>query len=236
MSAPPLPRPISEPEVAAWRGTLRTGAAAALGSVALIVVQLVVFAVWPPPHTAPEVLDLMAREPLLGLVSLDALYVVNNVFVLLLYVALAICLWREHRGVVTIALVLGVLQMASYMASNPAVELLHLTGRYADATGQDRLVLLAAGEAQLAAWKGTAFLVYYELGAIVLLLFASALLRSSLFSRATGVWALASGVLMLVPSTVAGPVGLAFGVGSLVPWSVMCLLLARRLGVLSRST
>ena len=38
-----------------WRGLLRCGGWAALGSVALTVVQVVVFAIWPPVHTVPEV-------------------------------------------------------------------------------------------------------------------------------------------------------------------------------------
>ena len=62
-----------------WRGVLRTGAAAAVGSVALIVVQVAVFALHPPPVEITEVLALLQRNPALGLLSLDVLYVVNNV-------------------------------------------------------------------------------------------------------------------------------------------------------------
>ena len=74
-----------------WRGVLLTGAIAALGSVALILLQVVVFALHRPPATAAEFVDLMTRNPLLGLVSLDLIYSVNNVLVALIYLALSSC-------------------------------------------------------------------------------------------------------------------------------------------------
>ena len=72
------------PEVetfAGWSGLLRVGGLAALASVALTVVQVVVFVIWPPVQTVDEVFALMAEAPVIGLLSLDALYIVNNVAV-----------------------------------------------------------------------------------------------------------------------------------------------------------
>lgn len=80
---------------------------------------------------------------------------------------------------------------------------------------------MAAGEVLLASWRGTAFLTYYVLNGIALLLVAIALLRTKALGRAPGWWALASGVLMLVPSTF-GLIGLVMSVLSLLPWCVMC--------------
>ena len=118
--------------------------------------------------------------------------------------------------------------MAAYLASNPAAEMLVLARRYASAEPAARTVLEAAGEALLAQWKGTAFLAYYVLGAAVLLVLAWLLRRSPLFSRATSRWALAAGILMLVPSPF-GVAGMAFSLASLVPWTVLCVLAGRRL-------
>lgn len=207
-------------------GLLRVGAWAAIASVALIVVQIAVFAAWPPPERVPEIFELMQRNPALGILSLDGLYIVNNLLVVLMYLALAATLARPAPSLTAIALTFGLIGIASYMASNPAFELLVLAGRAAQATGDAAASLEAGGEALLASWRGTAFLVYYELGAIVLLIWVAAMVRTGVYGRATMAWLLASGILMLVPST-AGIVGLVFGVASLVPWSVACILLAR---------
>lgn len=211
-----------------WSGLLACGGWSALASVGLIVVQVVVFAIWPPVHTVPEVFALMSNSPALGLLSLDALYVVNNVLVWLLYLGLAAALWPVSRSGVALAVGLGTLQMAAYFASNPAVEMLALGRSHASADPAQQAILEAAGEALLAGWKGTAFLTYYWLGAIVLFILFWLLRRSDSFSSATSWWALASAVLMMVPSPF-GLVGMVFALASLVPWSVLCLLAGRRL-------
>lgn len=210
------------------RGLLRFGGWAALGSVGLIVVQIAVFAVWPPVHTVAEVFALMNENPIVGLLSLDLLYVVNNLLVWLFYVGLGAALFPVSRSAVTVAVGLGTLQMAAYLASNPAVEMLTLARAQATADASARAALAAAGEALLTSWKGTAFLTYYFLGAIVLFVFFWLLRRSADFPPSTARWALASGVLMLVPSSF-GTVGLVFALASLVPWSVLCVVGGRRL-------
>lgn len=217
-----------------WQGVLTVGGWAALGSVALTVCQVVVFVIWPPPETVPEIFDLMVEAPVLGLLSLDAVYLVNNLLVLLVYLGLAVVLWPTSRSAVALMLSLGFLQMSAYYSSNPAVEMLTLARSHADAsTAGEQDLLLAAATAVLTSWTGTAFLVYYFLGAFVLLVIAWLLRHSSVFSPAVFWWALAAGLLMLVPSPF-GIVGLTFAVASLVPWSVFCYLVGRQLLALAK--
>src|SRR5690606_28045279 len=112
-----------------WRGLLYTGGIAAFASVALTAVQVILFTIWPPVYTAGAVFDLMVRTPVLGLISLDALLLVNNILVLLLYFGLAPVLWTVSRSGVALVVGLGLVQMAAYVASNPAVEMLNLSLR-----------------------------------------------------------------------------------------------------------
>lgn len=215
-----------------WRGLLRCGGWAALGSVALTVFQVMVFAIWPPPETVPEIFDLMLDAPVLGLLSMDGVYLVNNMLVLLVYLGLAVALWPASRSAVVLMLSLGFIQMSAYYASNPAVEMLMLANSYQNASGADKESILSAGTAVFTAWTGTAFLVYYVLGAFVLLIVAWLLRRSTVFGPSVFWGALAAGVLMLVPSPF-GIVGMAFAIASLIPWSVFCILAGRRLLVLA---
>lgn len=216
-----------------WRPLARWGGVAALASAGLVVVQVALFVVWPPVHTVSQVYALMDASPALGLIGLDGLYIVNNIAVYVFYLGLATALWHRSRSGVALVLGLGTLQMAAYLASNPAVEMLALAGRHSRADPIERATLLAAGEAVLAGWKGTAFLVYYLLGAAVLLLIARLLAHSGTFSRATAVCALVSGLLMCVPSTF-GTIGLVFSLLSLIPWCAFCVLGGRRLLELGR--
>ena len=215
-----------------WRGVLLTGAGAAAGSGVFIVVQIAVFALHPPPASVDGFFVLMDENPLLGMLSLDLLLSVNNVLVALVYLALIVVLWDRARSTAAIAGLLMVLGMAAYLSSNPAVDMLLLSQQHASATPADQPALVAAGEVLLASWRGTAFLTYYVLNGIALLLVAIALLRTKALGRALGWWALASGVLMLVPSTF-GLIGLVMSVLSLLPWCVMCVIAAARLRALA---
>lgn len=204
-------------------GLLRCGGWAAFASVVLTLVQVVVFVIWPPVLTVGEVFRLMVDSPVLGLLSMDALYVVNNVAVWLFYLGLAVPLWQVSRPGTVIAVGLGTLQMAAYFASNPALELFALGRAHAGASLEARQTLVAAGEAALARMNGTAFVTYYLLGAAVLLMVAGMLRRTAVLGRTAWWWALAAGVLMLVPSPF-GAIGMGFALASLVPWSVFCVL------------
>lgn len=218
-------------DVRQWRGLVVTGAWVALASVVMIVVQIALYLVWPPPDTTEGFFELLVDNPAYGLVTLDVLYIVSNTLAYLLYLALAVVLWRVSRSGVVVALAFGVLGMAAYMASPRAVEMLTLARAYADAGPAEQVALVATGDGMLATWMGTAFDVYYLYNLITLLIFALLMWRSSVFSRATAVWGLVAAALMAVPSNF-GVVGLMFALVSLAPWSVFAVLVWRRLRTL----
>lgn len=211
-----------------WRGLLLTGAWAALASVALIVVQVAIYLAWPPPEDTVEFFELLRSNPLLGVISLDALYIVSNLLAFLLYLALAVVLWPVSRSAVVVAIAFGVLGMAAYMASPRPVEMLSLAWAYGEAGDVERVALVAVGDGMLATWMGTAFDIYYFFNLVTLLILAILMLRSTAFTRATAIWGLTAAALMAVPSNF-GAIGVVFALGSLVPWAVFAVLVARDL-------
>lgn len=215
-------------DVRAWKGLVVVGAWAALASVALIVVQIVPYLAWPPPETTVEFFQVLIADPARGLLALDLLYIVSNTLAFLVYLALAVLLWRTSRSGVVIALSFGVLGMAAYMASPRPVEMLALARAYSEAGGAERVALIAAGDSLLATWMGTAFDIYYFFNLVTLLVFAILMYRSRVFSKATATWGVVAAVLMAVPSNF-GTVGLVAAVASLLPWSVFAVLAARRM-------
>jgi hypothetical protein len=212
---------------ATWAGLFRVGAAAAIAVLVLIPVQVAVWIAWPPPTTVEGFFALFQSNWLLGLLGLDLLYLLTVVLMVPVLLALAAALWRVSASVVAVALALGLVAIAAYFPSNPAFEMLSLSGRYAEATTEtQRLVFLAAGEAMLATYTGTAFDVYYVVNGLALLILSIVMLRSAVFGRATAYAGIVSGILFLVPST-AGMVGAIFSLVSLVPWTVFAVLIAR---------
>jgi hypothetical protein len=217
-----------------WKGLCNAGAVAALAMLFLMILQIVIFVVWPPPTTVAGYFSLFDESWLLGLLSLDLLYIVDSVLLILIYLALYVVLRRAGESAMLIATVLGLAGIAAYFASNRAFEMLSLSSQYAAATTEaQRTALLTAGQVMLEVYKGTAFDIYYVLNTIVLFIFAPVMLRSKLFSRTTAYLGLLAGILMIVPSS-AGTLGLYFSLASLVPWAFWLVLIARRLLQLGR--
>lgn len=232
--------PQSEPagwnDDSSWTVLYRIGGFAALTALAFIPLQLVIFVASPPPETALGHLNLLQENWFMGLLGLDLLYGLFAVLPMgLLTLALCVALRRAHQSRVAIALFLGVVSTTVYFASNVAFDMLWLSDRYAAAaTDAQRASLLAAAEAMLATYHGTAYDVYYVLGGVVGLILASVMLRSTVFTKLTAYTGLVMNTMMLVPAT-AGSLGMSLSVASLIPTTLWLVLVARRFFRLGRA-
>lgn len=129
-----MEEPHAEAAASTWKPLSRTGGAAALTIVGIMVIQIIVFIASPPPGTVLGYFTLFHQNGLLGLLSLDLLYLVDNALVVLLYLALYAALRRASPSLMAIALALGLVGIAAYFASNTAFEMLSLSNQYAAAT------------------------------------------------------------------------------------------------------
>jgi hypothetical protein len=192
----------------------------------IMILQIIIYIIWPPPETSFDFFNLFQTNWFLGLLSLDLLYILNNAILVLIYLALYFSLKDENESAMLIGMVMGLIGISAYFASNMAFEMLSLSTQYNSATSEiQKTLLLGAGSALLAIYKGTAFNVYYVLDAITLLIFSIVMLRSASFRRSTAIFGIISGVLMSIPST-AGTIGLIFSLGSLIPWALFLVLIS----------
>lgn len=210
-----------------FRQLYKIAGIAAIAMLAVMAIQIAVYTIWPLPSSVEDWFNAFQNSWVLGLLHLDFLYIINNTIVAIMYLALFFSMRRGNEGALIVALVLGVMGVVAYYASNPAFEMLSLSGQFVQsASGIERTAYLAAGQMLIAGWKGTAFDIYYILSAISLLMFAGAMLKSAAFGKAAAISGLVSGVLMLIPSS-AGSIGVVFSLASLIPWAVFTLLVVR---------
>ncbi len=213
----------------AWKPLYRAGMAAALTIVVFIPIQIIVYALRPPPSTVSGWFTLFESNKLLGLLDMDLLLIIDQVLTCLILLALYIALRRASQSLMAIALTSGLMGIAAYLASSTAFNMLSLSDQYAAATTDaQRTVLLGAGQATLATWQGTAFDVGYVLGGVALLIISVVMLQTTLFSKVTAFVGILVSVMMLLPPT-AGTIGLFFALGSLLPLEIWLILVARRL-------
>ena len=204
----------------------------ALAMLLIIPLQIAIYIISPPPDTVKGFFELYHQNPFLGLLSLDFLYLFNNIIIVIVYLAIFVLLFQEKPVVVLLAFILGIIGVACYYPSNPAFEMLTLSHQYFQALPQQQQIYLAAGEAVMAGYTGTSFDVYYVLSTICLLLFAYAIFKSPKFKKSVGLWGLVSGFFMIIPSS-AGMVGMIFSFLSLIPWVVFIVLLMSKFKYLS---
>ena len=79
-----------------WHCLYRVAGMSALVTAVLIVVQMIFFIIWPPPSTAIDYFNLFQDNALLGFLALDLLYVIDNV--LLIPILLALCQFSGYTG------------------------------------------------------------------------------------------------------------------------------------------
>ncbi len=121
-----------------------------------------------------------------------------------------------------LGVVLALVAITAYFSANTALSMLALARQYPLAD------TVAAGQAVLANFQGSGFIVHYLLMGVAGLIISVAMLRSAVFSRATAVAGLLQGAMMLVPSTF-GRIGIIIALGSLAPFVVWFVLIGLRL-------
>lgn len=216
-----------------YAGLYRVAFCASLAMLVIIPAQILVYSIFPMPTSVAGWFALFDSNFLVGLFHADIFILVNNILIAVIYLAFYHSLKETDKGLLQIALTLGFIGIAAYISSNKTFELAALARLYAGAAGEpERAALLAAGQAMVSGWTGTAFDAYYVLNGVTLLIVAGLMFRSKTYTRVTAGFGLAAGILMVVPST-AGTVGLVFSLLSLIPWYVFTIRFAivfRRLG------
>lgn len=212
-----------------WKGLYIIAGAAALISAALIPVTIIAFFVWPLfPGPAVEIFTLIQNDRLAGLMSLDFMYLLGNFVTFPIFLALYVTLRRTSESFALIALVLGLVGFVSIITARPILEMLSLSDQYAAATTEARRSeLLAAGEAVLTLFHGTAFNVHYILGSASLLISALLMLRSEIYSKSTAYVGVITNIAVFglyVPR-----IGVYISLLSVVGYLIWNLLIARRL-------
>jgi hypothetical protein len=206
-----------------YRAVYRFAIVATILMLVIIPLQVLAFAMNPIPASTQGWFELMADKPLLGLFHADFFLMVNNILIAIIYLAFYQSLKRQNKGLMQIALALGLVGIAAYISSNKTFELFILAREFRSAGDQaTRQLLLAAGKATLVGWQGTAFDAYYVLNGITLVLVSSLMLRSKVYGKTTAIIGLVAGFFMVIPST-AGTIGLVFSLLSLIPWYIFAI-------------
>lgn len=222
----------------AWKPLYKIGVVAALAQIVIIAVQAPIFILYPQPTTVIGHFTQLQSNKLIGLLDLDLMLLLAEVFAALVLFSLYSALRRVRPALMATALTTGLGGIALFFAVNPTFSLLYLSDQYAAATTDaQRAALLAAGEALWANYNGTAFALFFILSGIAYLIIAAVMLRSGIFNKATAYTGILMGAMMLIPPLPpVGTIGLALSYIVIVPSAIWNILIAWQLSRLGAGT
>jgi hypothetical protein len=213
-----------------WKEIFRVGAIATILSEVILFLGIALYFVYPfaPGSKSTEAIFMLLQKDVFGgLISLDFHLVLGNLLGLFLFIALYAALKPVNESYALIALVLGILADILIIPARPIYEMFTLSGLYAGATSEAaRSQYLAAGEALVATFNGTAWFTNTLLGGISLLISSWLMLRGKVFSKATawvGIVTNGAVCLFFIPG-----IGKVFLLLSLLGYMVWYVQLARR--------
>lgn len=220
----------TESKTLRWKELYKIGAIAVIVSEVILLIGIVAYFIYPfaPGIKSTEaIFQLLQKDKLGGLISLDFPLVLGNLFGILLFIALYVSLKEVNRSYALIALVLGLVADVLIIPARPIAELFTLSGLYTAATTEAaRSQYLAAGEALLALFNGTSYYINTLFGGISLLISSVLMLRGNVFSKSTaivGIVTNAAVCLFFIPK-----IGLLLLMLSLPGYMIWYFQLARR--------
>lgn len=135
-----------------WNKLCKAGGVSAFLIVAIIPIQLVLFTLFPPPDTTMGFLELFSTNWIIGLLSLDFLYYINNGLLIVVYLGLFAALRNVDVALMLVALSVGFIGIAVYYVSAIGFEMLSVSQQYfATDSIELKQQLLSVGHGLLAA-------------------------------------------------------------------------------------
>jgi hypothetical protein len=171
----------------AYGGLYKLGGVAALIVVVLTVGEVIGFSFYPQPSTVSDWFDLFQRSKIIGLLDFWGLEIPMYGMFILIFLALYIVLRATNQILMAIALILALLGVGIFFATNNPFSMLALSEQYAAATTDaERSAILAAGQAVLANTNQRAvggFNIALFLVSVAGLIVSSVMIRDDSFSR-----------------------------------------------------
>jgi hypothetical protein len=172
-----------------YHNLYKIGGAAALVAAVLIVGEVVVLAIYPPPNTINGWFMLFQSNSIIGFLDFWGLEVPMYLMFIMLFLALYMTLRKINPSLMVIALTFALLGIGVFLATNNPSSMLSLSNQYATATTDaERSTLLAAGQALFSNTNQRA-VGGFNMGLFLVsaagLMVSSVMLQSNSFNRPT---------------------------------------------------
>jgi hypothetical protein len=167
------------------------GGVTAFVQMSTVLFAVVGYIIWPHVfNDAKAIFEGIQQRPFVYFMKLDPVVLIGTLLQLPVWLAIWAVLKKSNPSLTLIALAIGVISTVAILTTRPIVELFSLASLY---TGTESLIekehFLAAGEALLSQFHGTAWAVSVMCGGIAGIVFGVLMLQQVFFRTATA-WAM----------------------------------------------
>ncbi|MBI5679623.1 MAG: DUF4386 family protein [Methanobacterium sp.] len=133
-----------------WNSLYKIGGAAAIISALLLLIEIIVFTIWPQPATVLDYFTLLQTNKLIGLIDFYLLEVIAYILFLPMFLAIYLAIRRFNESYMIIAIFMAILGIAIFLSTNNSFSMLNLSNQFVYATtGAQKSMILAAGQSLL---------------------------------------------------------------------------------------
>lgn len=172
-----------------WRGIFKISAITISMGVIVMILAVSAFFIWPylPGFkSTAEIFLFIQNDKLGGLMALDFFLLIGNLLAIGSLIGIYVILKQVNQSLALLAFILGIIAVIAILPARPILEVFYLSDSYATATTDaERSHYLAAGEALLMLFNGTAWAINYIFGAVSGMISSLLMLRSTVFGKAT---------------------------------------------------
>lgn len=176
-----------EKEDLKWKSLYRIGGMAAILAAVLLLIEIIVFTIWPQPTTAIGHFTLIESNKFIGLIDFYLLEFIAYILFIPMFFAIYVALKRFNESYMALAIILAIVGITIFLATNNPFSMLSLSNQYMTATTEaQKSMLLAAGQAMLVNTNQRAvggFNTGFLLISIAGLLYSVVMLHSDIFSK-----------------------------------------------------
>lgn len=189
-----------------WKDLYTIGWVTAALNFIIVTFAVIGYFIWsylPETSTTAEIFDLIQQNPFSAAIGLDVLLLAGIVLAAPLVLAVYIVLRKINPSYAMLALLINMIAVVAMIIARPVTEIFMLSDRYmAAATPDAQAKYLAAADALLVMFDGTAWAISTTFTAIGYLIFFFLMLKTDLFRKATayvGISTNVSALLAFVP-------------------------------------
>lgn len=172
-----------------WKNLYRIGGAGALIAAFLLLLEIIVFAIWPQQTTAIDFFTLFQSNKIIGLLDFYLLEMIAYILFVPIFLSLYVVIRKSNESYMFLAVILAIVGISIFLSTNNSFSLLSLSNQYAAATTEaQKSILLAAGQTMIANTGQRAvggFNMGFLLVSIAGLIISAVMLKSAIFSKLT---------------------------------------------------